>query len=163
MGIIPEDLVEKTCQEVDGFSPARGKIEMTRLGKKQPALLSFMFEFTRDLDQEVQQLAIYMFFVVCRIFEKGFKKKIRKISPEEIINCYESNSDMMEKLDGAHEKFMERVAKTQVAAQPCVMKYVVDTLMEISEDDDPIDLTDDDTGYLFLLFKTVIDALNQTA
>ena len=163
MDIIAEELVEEICQEVGGFSPARAKVEMTRLGKKQPALLSFMTEFTCDLDQEVQELAIYMFFVVFRIFEKGSIRKRREISPEEIINRYESNSDMIEKLDGAHEKFIERIANTQLAAQPYVMKYVVDTLIEMPEDDDPINLTDDDTGYLFLLFKTVVDVLNQAA
>lgn len=161
MKIIPEELVEETWQEVAGFSPDRGIIEMERLNKKQPELLSFMMTFIQDMNRDVSELAIYMLVVVWRIFEKGSKKKLRKILSKEITNCHESNVDMMEKLEGAHEKFLERVAKVQLAAQPYVMKYVVDTLMEPPEDEEDVELTDEDTGYLFLLFKTVVDLLDQ--
>jgi hypothetical protein len=49
MEVISEELVEEAWQEVAGFSPSRGKIEMEKLGEKQPDLLSFMVEFTQDL------------------------------------------------------------------------------------------------------------------
>ena len=160
MEIIPEELVEETWQEVAEFSPSHGQKEMEKLGEKQPDLLSFMVVFTEDLAPEVKELAIYLFFVVYRIFEKSSKKKIRKISSKEIEKCYESNEKLVEKTAGIHEKFLERIAKTQVLAQPHVMKYILFTLMEPDEED-PIELTDDDTGYLFMLLKTVIDLLDQ--
>jgi len=160
MELIPEELVEETWQEVAGFSPVRGKKEMEALGKKQPDLLNFMVVFTEDLDPEVKELAIYMFFVVYRIFEKSSKKEIRKIPGKEVEKCYESNEKLVEKTEGIHEKFLERIAKTQVLKQPHVMNYVLSTLMEPDEED-PVELTDDDTGYLFILFKTVIDLLDQ--
>jgi len=120
-----------------------------------------MVIFTQDMDQDLKELAMYMFFIVYRMFEKGFKKKIRKISANEIIKCHESNEKLIEKLEGAHEKFLERIAKTQILVQPFVMKYVLETLMEMPEEEDPVELTDEDTGYLFLLFKTVIELLDQ--
>ena len=160
MEAISEKLVEETWQEVAGFSPSRGKIEMTKLGERQPELMSFMVTFTQDLGQEVKELAMYIFFVVYRIFEKGSKKKIGKISEKEIIESYESGEKLVEQLEGAHEKFLERIAKTTLMAQPHVMKYILFTLMEPDEED-PIELTNEDIGYLFLLFKTVIDLLDQ--
>jgi hypothetical protein len=160
MELIPEELVEETWQEVAGFSPGRGQKEMEKLGKKQPDLLSFMLVFTEDLNPEVKELAIYMFFVVYRIFEKSSKKEIRKIPGKEVEKCYESNEKLVEKTEGIHEKFLERIAKTQVLKQPHVMAYVLTTLMEPDEED-PIELTPEDIGYLFLLFKTVIDLLDQ--
>jgi uncharacterized FlaG/YvyC family protein len=161
MELIPEELVEETWQEVAGFSPIRGQKEMEKLGKKQPDLLSFMLVFTEDLNPEVKELAIYMFFVVYRIFEKSSKKEIRKIPGKEVEKCYESNEKLVEKTEGIHEKFLERIAKTQVLKQPHVMNYVLTTLMEPDEVD-PIDLTPEDIGYLFLLFKTAIDLLDQS-
>ena len=160
MELIPEELVEETSQEVAGFSPVRGKKEMEALGRKQPDLLNFMVVFTEDLDPEVKELAIYMFFVVYRIFEKSSKKEIRKIPGKEVEKCYESNEKLVEKTEGIHERFLERIAKTQVLKQPHVMAYVLTTLMEPDEED-PIELTPDDIGYLFLLFKTVIDLLDR--
>jgi len=160
MELIPEELVEETWQEVAGFSPSRAQKEMEKLGKKQPDLLSFMLVFTEDLNPEVKDLAIYMFFVVYRIFEKSSKKEIRKIPGKEVEKCYESNEKLVEKTEGIHERFLERIAKTQVLKQPHVMAYVLTTLMEPDEED-PIELTPDDIGYLFLLFKTVIDLLDR--
>jgi hypothetical protein len=76
--------------------------------------------------------------------------KIKKISSEEIIECYEHNESLMERLKGAHEKFLDRVAMVQTSRQPYVVKYVVDALMEKDEGEDPV-----------LLLKTVIDVLDQ--
>ena len=52
-------------------------------------------------------------------------------------------------------------AGVQLSGQPYVMKYVVETLMEAPKDEDPVDLTEEDIGYLFMLLKTVVDLLDQ--
>ncbi len=69
---------------------------------------------------------------------------------------------LMERLEGAQEKFLDRIAGIQIAEQPHVMKYVVDTLVEEEEDDDDLeDLTEEDKGLLFLVLKTVVELLNR--
>jgi len=158
---LSEELVEETWQEFASFTPTQVNKEAKKIAKGQSDLLSFMVEFTEELDQEVKELAIYMFFVVNRIFAKGYRKKIKKASPEEIIECYEKNEKLMESLEGAHDRFYERVASVQVSAQPYVIKYVVETLFEYPEEEDPIFISDDDVGFLFLLLKTAIDVLNK--
>jgi hypothetical protein len=42
-----------------------------------------------------------------------------------------------------------------------VVKYVVDALMEEDEVEEAMALTDEQKGFLFLLLKSVIDALDQ--
>lgn len=164
MDQIPEEVVEQTWREVSSFAPARGRKEMIKAGKNQPDLLTFMMEFTQDVDPRARELAIYMFFVVHRMFQKSSAKKLRKISAEEIIECYESNEKLMERLEGAHERFFERIARVEVSRQPYVMKYVVETLIEApEEEEDPVELSEEDVGYLFLLLKTVVDLLDKTA
>ena len=154
---ISEELVDDTWQEFAGFSPVRLQKETIKVNKNQPNLLAFMMEFTQDLDQEVKELAIYMFYVVCRMFQKSSKKSLKRISPEEIINCYEKTEHFIESLEGTDEKFLERIAEVQLSGQPYVMKYVLETLME-----EPIALTEENVGYLFLLFKTVVALLDET-
>ncbi|MBE9547734.1 MAG: hypothetical protein IMF10_09630 [Proteobacteria bacterium] len=163
MEVIPVELVEKTWEEVSAFSPDRANKEMMKLSKRQPNLLEFIMGITQDMNQDVQELAIYMFFVVCRIFEKGSTKKIKKISLKEIIKCHESNIEFMESLEGTHEKILERIASIQLSDQPYIMMYVVTTLMETPDEDDPVDLTEEDIGYLFLILKTVMDLLDRAA
>src|SRR4030042_5457418 len=146
---ISEKFVEKTWQEVAGFSTNRAIKEMQKMGKNQPDLLAFLMALIEDMDPEVRELAIYIAFVVYRIFE-GSQNKIKKITSKEIIDCYENKEDLMGKLEEADEKFIDRIARIQISKQPYVMKYVVEALMESSEEDD-VDLSDEDKGFLFLL------------
>jgi hypothetical protein len=155
---IPEAIVEKTWQEVANFSPGRANKEMMKIGNNQPELLAFVTESAKKMSQEVRELAIYMFLVVYRMFQDG---KIKKISSEEIIECYEQNEALMERLEGAHEKFLDRVASVQTSRQPYVVNYVVDALMEEDEGEDAVALTDEQKGFVYLLLKTVIDVLDQ--
>ena len=161
MDIISEELTEEIWQEVSAFSPMRGAKEMEKLGREQPELLAFMLEFSEDFPQDVKELAIYMFVVVYRMFRKPYGKTIKGLSAEQIMAAYEKNEDLILSLEGAHEKFYDRIAGIQISGQPYVMKYVVDTLVEMPDEDDPIDLTDDDIGMLFLILKTVADLLNE--
>ena len=161
MESIPEEIVEKTWQEVAGFSPDRAKKEMMKIGNRQPELLAFVTESSKEMGQEVRELAIYMFLVVCRMFQEA-QGKINKISYEEIIECYEHNEGLMERLEGAHDKFIDRVASVQTSKQPYVVKYVADALIGgDDEGEDAVALTDEQKGFLYLLLKTVIDALDQ--
>jgi len=87
---------------------------------------------------------------------------IKKISYEEIIECYEHNEGLMERLEGAHEKFLDRIASVQTSRHPYVVNYVVDALIEgDDEGEDAVALTEEQKGFLFLLLKTVIDVLDQ--
>ena len=158
---ISEELVEKTWKEFAAFPIERAQKETVKITKNQPNLLAFMMEFTQELSQEVKELAIYMFYVLYRMFQKSSKKKIKKVSAEEIINYYEKNEYFIKSLEGVHDKFFERIAGVQLSGQPHVMKYVVETLMEAPEDEEPVALTEEDIGYLFLLLKTVVDLLDQ--
>ena len=160
MGQVPEGIVEKTWQEVAGFRPERAKKEMMKIGNSQPDLLAFVMESFQEMGQEVRELAIYMFLVVYRIFQKAHGKT-KKISSDEIIACYKHNEGLMERLEGAHEKFLDRVASVQTSRQPYVVTYVVDALMEEDEGEDTVALTEEQKGFLFLLLKTVIDVLDQ--
>jgi hypothetical protein len=115
-------------------------------------------ELTKGMDREVRGLVIYMFFVVCRMFQKT-QGKIKRISTKEILECPEHDESLMERLEGAHEKFLDRVASVQISRQPYVVKYVVDALMEEDEGEDAVALTEEQKGFLFLLLKTMIDVL----
>ena len=157
---IPEEIVEKTWQEVAGFSPDRVKKEMMKIGNSQPELLAFVMESAKEMNREVRELAIYLFVVVYRMFQEA-NGKIKKISSDEIIECYEHNEALMGRLEGAHEGFLDRIASLQTSKQPHVVNYVADALMEEDEGEDALELTEEQKGFLYLLLKTVIDVLDQ--
>jgi hypothetical protein len=160
MKTIPENIVGKTWQEVAGFSPAKAKKEMVKIGNSQPDLLAFVVESSKEMGREVSELAIYLFVVVYRMFQESHGK-IKKISSEEIIECYQTNEGLMEGLEGTHKRFLDRIASLQTSTQPYAVKYVADALMEESEGEDAVQLTEEQKGFLYLLLKTVIDVLDQ--
>jgi len=160
MKIIPEEIVERTWREVAGFSPVRANTEMMKIGKNQPELIAFVTELREKTSQEVKELGVYLFFVVYRMFQKT-QGKIKRVSSQEVIECHEHNESLMERLEGAHKRFLDRAARIQISKQPFVMKYVIDALMEDAEGADAQELTDEDRGFLFVLLKTVIDVLDQ--
>lgn len=157
---IPEAIVENTWQEVAGFSPDRAKREMIKIGNSQTDLLAFVTESSEEMTREVRELAIYMFVVVYGMFQKAHGK-IKKISSEEIIECYKGNEGLMERLERADERFLDRIASVQTSRQPHVVNYLVDALMEEDEGEDAVALTEEQKGFLYLLLKTVIDVLDQ--
>jgi hypothetical protein len=160
MKTIPEAIVEKTWQEVAGFSPDKAKKELMKIDNSQPELLAFVTESTREMDREARELAIYMFVVVHRMFQQAHGK-IKKISSEEVIECYKHNESLMERLEGAHDKFLDRIASLQASKQSHVVRYVADALMEEDEGEDALILTEEQKGFLFLILKTMIDILDQ--
>jgi hypothetical protein len=158
---IPEAIVEKTWQEGGGFRPDRAKKEMMKIANSQPDLLAFVTESSQEMGQEVRELAIYMFVVVYRMFQES-RGKIKKISSEEIVECYQNNEGLMERLEGTDERFLDRISALQTSAQPYIVKYVADALMEEDEGKDAVTLTNEQKGFLFLLLKTVIDVLDRS-
>ena len=152
--------MEKTWQEVAGFIPDRAKKELIKIGSSQPDLLAFVTDSPQEMAREVRELAIYMFVVVYRAFQKPHGK-VKKISSEEIIECYEHNEGLMGRLEGADEKSLDRIASLQTSKQPYVVNYVIDALMEEDEGEDALVLTEEQKGFLFLLLKSVIDVLDQ--
>ena len=161
MDLLSEQLVEKTWKQVAEFTPARANKEMLTMGKNQPDLLAFMMAYTDDLQQEVKELAIYIAFVIYKMFLDS-SGKIPRISSKEILARYNENTRFMESLEGANEKFIDRIASVQVSKQPHVMKYVLEALME-DADEDGINLSEEDIGLLFILFKTEIEVLDKRA
>jgi regulator of PEP synthase PpsR (kinase-PPPase family) len=116
MELIPKEMVEKTWQEVAGFSLVRASKEMVKIGNNQPEFLAFITELTEEMSQEVKELGIYMVFIVYRMFQKT-QRKIKRISSEEIIECHEHNESLMERLEGAQKRFLDRAASIQISKQ----------------------------------------------
>jgi hypothetical protein len=157
---LSEELVDETWKELADYTPEMGYEESVTVSKNQPEILAFIIEMTEDLDEDIRELAIYMFFAIQRMFQKGYGKPIDSAASDEIIYCYESNERLMESLGGMDERFFERIAEVQMSSQPYVIRYVVESLFEAGQGDAPLLPAEEDLGYLFLVMKTVIDVLN---
>lgn len=167
MKIITEKIVDTTWPEVATYSDMQARQAMAKLGERQTELLAFVSTSMEELCPGAAEIGMYVFFVVYRMFEKSCKTKMKRISANKIVLVYESNGEMILNLEGAHDRFFERVSEIGTAKQPHVMRYILEAIMEADQDPDPVYLSEDEIGSLFLILKTVTDvldiALNKTS
>jgi hypothetical protein len=159
---ISADIVEAVWQETAGFSDARGRGEMERLGREQPELLAYVLGATEELSAPVHALGVYVLMVIWQIFRRSTDRRIPRIKAVAIERALERNEETLAKLEHADVKFLERAATVQASVQPHVFRYVVEAIVEAPDDaDDPVEMTAHEGGTLFLVLKTAIDLLHE--
>jgi hypothetical protein len=164
MEAISEAMVEETWVEVGQLPPEEAQNQVQGVWKRQPELMHFLMELTEDLSQGASELAFYLFFVVVRMFEKAYGSGLQEVMVEQIVESFEANQDFLERLARVNERFLEKLFEPDQWEQPYVLRYVVEALMEASEsEEDPIELSEQEFGCLFLVLKTVIDSLNKAS
>ncbi len=159
---ISESIVEETWQELAAFSPERAEQEMNRTSGEQRELIGFIAAYTEDLSHEAAELGFCLFYNIYRMFQRGAGSGVRAIRGGQIEHWLDQNENLLQRLEGAHEKFVERIAKVEASRQPFVMRYLVETLIEAPGGDDPVCLNEEETGALFLVLKTVVDVLDDS-
>jgi hypothetical protein len=156
---ISEQIVAQTWMEISSYDTEKIDFEFNKVGERQPDLTSFIIEFTQDQQQTTIELCLCVFFIICRIFEKSSASRIKQITFDEIEIILKKNEALIENLEGVHERFYERIARVQFFNQPFVMKYILETLVEETEIENT--LSEKETGYLFFLFKNVVDIFDE--
>lgn len=88
-------------------------------------------------------------------------KPLTKITPEVLEEAEESNMKMLKYLEGEFETdFIDSVEKMIGSySQPEVLRYVVEALMERSEDGCLI--RDENLGIMMIYLKTIIDCFDK--
>ncbi len=157
---ISEFQVDEACHEIANFSERRAEREMNQTARKQRELIGFIAAYTEDLSREAAELAFAMFFTIYRMFQNSADDDVESIRGSQIEHSLDQNESLLQRLEGAHVKFVERVAKVEASRQPFVMRYMVETLIDAPDDEDPVVLTEEETGALFLVLKTVVDVLD---
>ena len=159
--MITDTLVEETWRECAGLAPAEARVKMARLGRLQPALLAYVLAASQDLTPPAAELTVYIFFVIARMFYRC-GAKVRRVSPA-AISSFESRIEaQVTALQGSHGAFVERAAVVLSSRQPHVYRYLVETLVESPKDSiDPVTLTPEDQGCIFLILATAITALDE--
>ncbi len=162
VGLLPEPLVEDTIVEVANLPATTVERELEQVVTKQRDLAAFVAAYSEDMSLEAIELGFYMFFTIHHMFQNAAGGELERIRGGRVERCLDQNEDLLARLEGAHEKFIERIAEVESSRQPYVMRYLVETLIEAPEGDDAVPLTEEETGTLFVVLKTVIDVFDQS-
>ena len=159
MTTISEDIVDSTWREVASFESREAWRAMEKVTKRQPALLAYVMAETRDCRSDAQELAVYLFFVILRMFDRLPGHRLKRVSIQQVERRAAENEAALERLGSARERFFERAAQVQAESQPHVLRYLTEAILE--GEDPELELTEDESGLLFLVLKTVVDLLDR--
>lgn len=157
--VISEETLDSACEEIGNLSDQEGRSEIERLSKNQPALLAYVMASSEDLSTEAQEIALYMFVVLHKSFEKQFGKRLQNAGMKRIEQISDANMQAMDELIG-HEEDIEEAAVNHSRNQPNLFRYVCEVLLEPEEDD--VEMTEEDQGAITMIMKTVIDVLDSS-
>jgi hypothetical protein len=161
MSEVSAEVMEATWVEVASLSDSRGRSETKRAQREQPHLFEFVLGATQQLSPAVHALGFYIFLVIWQAFERATMSKIPRVTAGAIERRREENEQALSRFQGADARFLERAAAAQISREPAVFRYMVEALMEAPDDpDDPVELTEEENGTLFLVLQVAIDVLH---
>jgi len=154
--------VEATWREVARLPPSRVPAEMQRASREQPDLLAFVLGATEGLPRPVSELAGYIYFVIWRAFRDDTKGRIPQVKAGAIQRTLARNEKSLSGLDGEDPTLLAEALVAQTTRQPALVAYLIEALSESESDkDDPVLMSEEERGTLFVLLKTAIDVLDE--
>jgi len=151
--------VEKACSEVGEYSDEKMVDEFDRFFRAQPAICDFVVELTHESGQKVQELSLFLSYMVFKAIEADVSGSVTKVTPETIEAGYRETESWMERISEAEGTELQASisASLQRDAEPHLLQYVISELNEPMEDG--TELNDEEKGEVFFIVKTVIESL----
>jgi hypothetical protein len=161
MGEVPADVMEATWVDVASFSDSRARSETKRAQREQPYLFGFVLGATEHLPPGVHALGFYIYLVIWQAFVRATTGKIPRVTAGAIERRRQENEEVLSRFRGADERFLERAAAAHISPEPAVFRYMVEALMGAPDDpDDPVPMTEAESGTLFMVLQVAIDVLH---
>ena len=163
MKLIDKDLVEETWQEVSQYPVEKMADEQARFIKVQPSVAPFIMAFTEEYGEEISSLALYMAYVVYRMFEKSVRVEIPSLSRKAIESAFQDNEEWLKGIQKMDERLLQRrLENSDDVRQLFVIKYVIEAIFEEGGGGNGYQdfLNDDTRNTIFMVIKIFIDALD---
>jgi len=161
MNKISAEIVEQTWQSMCTMETEELPKIVEQLTNEQPIILAYLMAVGDDFfNQDERELLLYLGIVIWKIMSQG-NKPLPEVSEEQLDEIEDSNMKMVEYLeDESDNDFITTVATLiNNYNQQEVLKYVVEALMEDSEDE--YDIRAENTGILMIHLKTIIDCFDR--
>jgi hypothetical protein len=157
--MITSNSVEKACSQVSEYSDEIMAGEFERFFKQQPAICDFVVELTHDSGQQIQELSLFLSYMVFKALEIGSTDNVISVTREGIESAYRESEtwiDRMSQADGP-ELQSALAGSFNKDTEPYLLQYVISELNQPLEDGTELD--DNGKGEVFFVLKTVISSL----
>ena len=157
---IPAEVVERTWQRIAGQSAKDAQKLVNRMSKEQPVVLAYLMAVDNDIfNQGEREVLLFLGVVVWQIMLQG-NRPLPMVTEKILDEAEAGNLKMAEYLRGETEAGFEEASRKIIGSykQPEVLRYVVEAIMEDTEESSPI--REENKGIMFLDLKTVIDCFD---
>jgi hypothetical protein len=156
--MISGDSVEKACSAVGEYSDEQMVDEFDRFFRAQPAICDFVVELTHESDMKVQELSLFLSYMIFKTIETDTAVDVTKVTPEVIEAGYRETESWIERFSAVEGNELQAsiVSNLQKDDEPHLLQYVISELNEPMEDG--TELNDEEKGEVFFVVKTVIES-----
>ena len=156
--MVNADSVEKACSEVGEYSDEKMVDEFDRFFRAQPAVCDFIVELTHESDMKVQELSLFLAYMVFKTIETDTPEAVTTVTPERLEVGYRETESWMERLSTAQGQELQSnvLADLQKDEERHLLQYVLSELNEPMEDGTA--LNEEEKGEVFFVVKTVIES-----
>jgi 3-oxoacyl-(acyl-carrier-protein) synthase len=157
--MITSEIVEKACSEVGEFTDDQMMHEFDRFFQKQPGICEFVTELTSDSATEIQELSLFLSYMVFKAVEAAEPEgidKLKEVSPERIESAYRESESWIDRLEEASQGAATGDKIVPEDVEPFLVQYIISELNQPLEDGTL--LVDEQKGEVFFVLKTVISS-----
>ena len=156
--MITNEFLEQACSEVSEYSDDRMLLEFDTFFQEQPAICDFVVEATHDSEPRIQELSLFLAYMICKAVKAGKPDPVHIVTPQMIETAYRDSEHWIDQIGQAEEPQMEEIStKLEADAEPNLIQYVIAELN--SPPEDGVELEDEEKGEVFFVLKTVISSL----
>src|SRR6187455_28869 len=101
--MITSKLVDDACSEVNSYTDDRMMKEFDAFFKEQPSICDFITELTSESALKLQELALFMSYMVYKAIKKGMPEEVAPVSPEVIEAAYKESEGWIERINQGAE------------------------------------------------------------
>ena len=157
--MVNDTCLESACSEVGQFSDEKLANEFDRFFRSQPPLCEFIVEVTQESGQQIQELALFLSYIVFKAVEASIDTSPQTVQPVQIEAAYRQTELWMTRLSESEGAELQKsIAQSlQQDTEPYLLQYVISELNDPMEDGASLD--DEAKGEVFFVLKTVIASL----
>ncbi|MDY7094058.1 MAG: hypothetical protein SX243_13905 [Acidobacteriota bacterium] len=160
MQTLDEKQVARTWEQTSNLKPEAAREAMHDLARHYPSLLAFVLATTEDLGTAAQSLANVLFFQIARTFTENFDSELPQVSEEVLATLFEENLEALAADADEDEPSTADEPWRAGSGQPHLLRRVLEALFDAPVRPDGVEITEDEIGHLFVVLKTVVDALD---
>src|SRR5215813_11014728 len=97
--MITSDTVEKACTEVSAYTEEQMATEFERFFRNQPDLCDFIVDLTTDSGQQIQELSLFLSYMIFKAVEAAQPAQLEAISQGRIEEAFKQSEAWIERVN----------------------------------------------------------------